>query len=167
MAPALPSSLYLVLQAAHGFSGQAHHQCPGGDAVTDRVGSGGIIDKAVEALGRELGGDHRGGGLAPLVQDLEQLPGGGHRNGREPEVIDLSRCRDKSIYPDDGVIPMGKTDTSSHLPPELVSALAYRDNYRLSRKASSLSDGLNRPGGDDGGVIRASARSLTLISACR
>ena len=42
-----------------------------------------------------------------------------------------------------------------------------RDNHRASRKASSRSDGRNRPARDVGGVVRASARSLIVMSACK
>ena len=44
---------------------------------------------------------------------------------------------------------------------------ADRDNHRLSRKAMRLSVGRYRPGGDEGVVIRARARSLIVMSACR
>ena len=44
---------------------------------------------------------------------------------------------------------------------------AGRDNHRPSRKASSRSGGRNRPTLVVGGVVRASARSLILMSACK
>ena len=42
-----------------------------------------------------------------------------------------------------------------------------RDNHRASRKASSLSLGWNRPGREVGDVVRANARSLMVMSACK
>jgi zinc-finger of transposase IS204/IS1001/IS1096/IS1165 len=42
-----------------------------------------------------------------------------------------------------------------------------RDNHKLSRKASSRSGGRYRPGLTEGDVVRARARSLMVMSACR
>ena len=77
-------------------------------------------------------------------------------------ILDLSRPRD---YPDarecfSWVWLVRRVPTTSH-------AAESRDNHRASRKASSRSGARNRPTLNDGGVVRASARSLTVMSACK
>jgi DNA replication protein DnaC len=75
-------------------------------------------------------------------------------------VIDLTRPRD---YPDDGGVvgPRGWAGRAS----SKGQGLGHRDNHRLSRKASRLSEGRKRAVRDGGDVVRASARSLTVMSA--
>ena len=77
-------------------------------------------------------------------------------------VIDLSRPWD---YPDarkrwSWAALWRRTLAAGH-------GAAGRDNHRPSRKASSRSGGRNRPTLVVGGVVRASARSLILMSACK
>jgi hypothetical protein len=77
-------------------------------------------------------------------------------------VLDLSRGRD---YPD---VPWAETQTAHHWwASRGWGPRADRDNHKLSRKAMRLSAGRYRPGGHEGVVIRARARSLIVMSACR
>ena len=77
-------------------------------------------------------------------------------------ILDLSRPCD---YPDarkrwSWAALWRRTPAADH-------GAAGRDNHRPSRKASSRSGGRNRPTLVVGGVVRASARSLILMSACK
>jgi len=77
-------------------------------------------------------------------------------------ILDLSRPRD---YPDRDWVPGGKS--LSWWASASRASVADRHNHRLSRNASSVSGGRKRPGFEVGGVVRASARSLIVMSACR
>ena len=89
----------------------------------------------------------------------------------ENKVVELLRHRSNSTYPDPAIIPMRQASSGgkslSWWAPTSRASMADRDNYRPSRKASSLSGGRKRPGVDDGGVVRARARSLMVMSAWR
>jgi hypothetical protein len=77
-------------------------------------------------------------------------------------VLDLSRGRD---YPD---VAWSSASTARCWWASRDSRpRADRDNHKLSRKAMRLSGGRYRPGLEEGGVIRARARSLIVMSACR
>ena len=77
-------------------------------------------------------------------------------------ILDLSRPRD---YPDRDWAPGGKS--LSWWASASRASVADRHNHRLSRNASSVSGGRKRPGFEEGCVVRASARSLMVMSACR
>ena len=77
-------------------------------------------------------------------------------------VLDLSRPRD---YPDRDWAPGGKS--LSWWASASRASVADRHNHRLSRNASSVSGGRKRPGFEEGCVVRASARSLMVMSACK
>jgi hypothetical protein len=82
--------------------------------------------------------------------------------GADLLIIDLSRGRD---YPD---VAWSSASTARCWWASRDSRpRADRDNHKLSRKAMRLSGGRYRPGLEEGGVIRARARSLIVMSACR
>ena len=133
------------LPAAAGFPAHLDAVRPGEHPVHDGIGDGLLLAHGrVPGCNRQLGGDDHGPGGVAVLHDLKQirrLLGGERPKG---QIVDLSRCRDKSTYPDVGIIPIGKTNASSRLPSELVSALAYRDNFRCFYVMSSRERDLGR-----------------------
>ncbi len=100
--------------------------------------------------------------LAELTGMAHVLVHQAHPTWRTLLVIDLSRGRD---YPDAGRPSSPRTLSLRLGRASLANGLGI--THRASRKARSLSGGLNRPGLVAAGVVRASARSLMVMSAWR
>ena len=124
-------------------------------------------------LGNWVNADRRrrGDGNGALGEDERaELAGCGGRTPSWRWSVMCSSARWPSgSYPDIGIRP---TMPSSGLCrygvyPELGQRFADRHNQRLSRNASSESEGRKRPGLVVGGLVRASACSLSLKSAWR
>jgi len=72
--------------------------------VADRVGDRGFTDQVMPALDRHLAGDERGGALATILEDLEQiLPLDARERGEAP-IVDLCGAPHNSTYGEHSVM---------------------------------------------------------------
>jgi hypothetical protein len=125
-------------------------------------------------MGTQPGGERVSGPLVEHVDDLvrEHVDQHGAIPVATPqgEIVDLPRLRGKSTYLDVGIIPTGVwVALRNGVVGQFRDAEGHdgRDNYRLSRKVSRASVGRYLPVRMDGGVVRARARSLMVMSAWR
>ena len=77
-------------------------------AVEDGISNRWLAERLVPLLDGQLAGHDGGVALVSVLNNFEQIGGLLVGERLQAEVVDLTRCRNKSIYPDPAIIPTSR-----------------------------------------------------------